>query len=44
MEERLNNSKVFYNNLIKFNPNTTYKSEADEMLVQIEKNLQQFSK
>jgi outer membrane protein assembly factor BamD len=44
MQERLNVAKVAYSNLIKFNSNTTYKQNADEMLAKIDKDLQQFSK
>ena len=44
MEERLKDARICYNNLIKFNPNTTYKAKADKMLEQIEKDLKQFSK
>ena len=44
MEERLKLSKVCYNNLVKFKPETEYKSQADEMLARIDKYLQQFSK
>jgi outer membrane protein assembly factor BamD len=44
MQERLNVAKVAHSNLIKYNSNTTYKQKADEMLVKIDKDLQQFSK
>ncbi len=44
MEERLSNAKNAYAVLIKFNASTKYKSKADEMLVRIDKDLQQFSK
>lgn len=44
MEERLNNAKTAYNNLIKFKGDTKFKNKADAMLVAIDKNLQQFSK
>lgn len=44
MEERLNNAKVAYNNLIRYSENKEYKVKADEMLVKIDKDLQQFSK
>ncbi len=44
METRLTDAKLAYNALIKFNPNTTYKNKADDMLAQIEKDLKQFSK
>jgi outer membrane protein assembly factor BamD len=44
MEERLNVAKVAYANLIKFNADTKYKKQAEEMLVRIEKDLQKFTK
>ncbi|MGH2666672.1 outer membrane protein assembly factor BamD [Flavobacterium sp.] len=44
MQERLNAAKVAYASLIKFNANTEYKKIADDMLVRIDKDLQQFSK
>lgn len=44
MEERLNEAKVAYNTLMKFKSDTEYKKVADEMLVRIEKDLQQFQK
>ncbi len=44
MEERLNNAKSAYSVLMKFNSGTKYKAKADEMLVRIDKDLQQFSK
>jgi outer membrane protein assembly factor BamD len=44
MEERLNNAKVAYNNLIRVSENKEYKAKADEMLARIDKDLQQFSK
>ncbi|MBY0487453.1 MAG: outer membrane protein assembly factor BamD [Flavobacteriaceae bacterium] len=44
MEERLNSAKTAYNGLIKFNASSKYKSQADVMLVRINKELQQFSK
>lgn len=44
MEERLNVAKTAYNNLIKFKADTRYKQKADQMLVQIEKKLQNFTK
>lgn len=43
-EERLNAAKLAYNNLIKFKSDTEYKTKADEMLANIEKELQQFTK
>ncbi|NUY82262.1 outer membrane protein assembly factor BamD [Flavobacterium sp. MAH-1] len=44
MEERLNQAKGAYSNLLKFYPNTEYKKDADEMLAKIENDLKQFSK
>jgi outer membrane protein assembly factor BamD len=44
MEERLNNAKVAYNNLIKFSADSKHKAKADQMLAKIEKDLQQYSK
>lgn len=44
MEERLNVAKTAYSNLIKFKADTQYKKKSDQMLVQIEKNLQNFTK
>lgn len=44
MEERLTVAKTAYSNLIKFNANTEYKQQADEMLARIDKDLKQFSK
>ncbi len=44
MEERLNNAKLAYANLLKFNADTKYKGKADDMLAKIDKDLQQFSK
>lgn len=44
MEERLNNAKAAYNSLIKFNADSKFKSKADDMLAEIEKDLKQFSK
>lgn len=44
MQERLENAKLAYSNLIKFNANTSRKTSADNMLSDIEKNLQQFQK
>jgi len=43
-EERLNNASEAYTKLIKFNGSTSYKSKADDMLVQINNDLKQFSK
>lgn len=44
MEERLNSAKTAYNSLMKFSASTKYKSQADDMLARINKDLQQFSK
>lgn len=44
MEERLQNAKVAYNNLLKFKSDSKYKEKADDMLAKIDKNLQQYSK
>ncbi len=44
MESRLNDAVVAYNSLIKFNPNSEFKTKADKMLERIETELKQFSK
>ncbi len=44
MEERLNNAKIAYANLMKFNGETKYKKAADDMLAKIDQNLQQYNK
>ncbi len=44
MEERLNVAKTAYSNLVKFNAETKYKTQASEMLARIEKDLQKFTK
>jgi len=44
VEERLNVAKVAYNSLMKFNANSEYKKQADEMLARIDNDLKQFSK
>lgn len=44
MEERLNNAKLAYSNLIKFKSDTKYKEKAEQMLAQIDKKLQNFTK
>jgi outer membrane protein assembly factor BamD len=44
MAERLNVAKIAYSNLVKFKADTQYKDKADQMLVQIEKKLQNFTK
>ena len=44
MEERLNNAKSAYAGLVRFKPDTKYKTEADEKLALIEIELQKFSK
>ncbi len=43
MEERLNAAKSAHAGLLKFNPSSEYKDEADEMLVRIESELKQYS-
>lgn len=42
MKERLENAKLAYEALIKFNANTEFKKEADQMIARIDKDLQQF--
>ncbi len=44
MQERLVAAKSAYAGLIKFNANTEYKAQADEMLERIDNDLKQFSK
>lgn len=44
MEERLSNAKAAHANLMKFNPSTKYKGQADEMLARIETDLKQYIK
>lgn len=44
MEERLRNAKSAYASLNKFKADTKYKTQADDMLAKIDKDLQQFSK
>jgi outer membrane protein assembly factor BamD len=44
MEDRLNVAKAAQEALLNFNANTEYKKIADQMLVRIDKDLQQFSK
>jgi outer membrane protein assembly factor BamD len=44
MEERLNSAKLAYANLMKFKSETKYKEKANQMLVQIDKKLQNFTK
>jgi outer membrane protein assembly factor BamD len=44
MEERLRNAKSAYASLYKFKADTKYKTQADDMLAKIDKDLQQFSK
>lgn len=44
MEERLINAKTMYDVLVRFDADTKYKKEADKMLADINKELQQFSK
>lgn len=43
MQERLNNAKIAYTNLMKVNVSADRKEKADAMLAQIDKNLQQYS-
>jgi outer membrane protein assembly factor BamD len=44
MQDRLVTAKTCYNNLVKFKPNTEFKSEADERLAKIDVELQKFNK
>jgi outer membrane protein assembly factor BamD len=44
MQERLVEAKNAYNSLVKFKNDTEFKATADEMLVRIENDLQQFQK
>ncbi|MEC4113979.1 outer membrane protein assembly factor BamD [Myroides pelagicus] len=44
MEERLINAQTMYEGLIRFNADTKYRSEADDMLEDINKELEKFSK
>jgi outer membrane protein assembly factor BamD len=44
MEERLTSARAAYSSLLKFNPSSKYKSDADQMLEKIDNDLQQFSK
>ena len=44
MEERLNSAKLAYSNLMKFKSETKYKEKANQMLVQIDKKLQNITK
>lgn len=44
MQERLVNAKTCYNNLVKFKPDTEFKSKADERLAKIDEELQKFNK
>lgn len=44
MQERLNESVVAYNNLMKFKSDSKFKAKADKMLETINKDLQKFSK
>ncbi|AEW86239.1 outer membrane protein assembly factor BamD [Flavobacterium columnare NBRC 100251 = ATCC 23463] len=44
MEERLKEARLAYNGLMKFKADSSFKKEADQMLVRIEKDLQQFQK
>nr|WP_315223353.1 outer membrane protein assembly factor BamD [uncultured Flavobacterium sp.] len=42
MQDRLNVAKVAYGNLVKFNSNSKYKKQADEMNARVETDLQKF--
>lgn len=44
MEERLQNAKTAYSQLLKAFPSTKYKAQADDMLVRIENDLKQYIK
>jgi outer membrane protein assembly factor BamD len=44
MQERLITAKTCYNNLVKFKPNTEFKSKADEKLAKSDEELQKFNK
>ncbi|MCO6146492.1 outer membrane protein assembly factor BamD [Flavobacterium sp. NRK1] len=44
MKDRLEAAKANYNALVKFNPETKYKEQADKMLEKIDTELQKFSK
>ena len=44
MQDRLTSAKSAYNSLIKFNADTKYKKQADQMLATIDKGLQKYSK
>jgi outer membrane protein assembly factor BamD len=44
MQERLLNAKTAYATLIKFNEQTKYKAQADDMLAKIDTQLQQYTK
>jgi outer membrane protein assembly factor BamD len=44
MEERLNSAKTYYLNLVKFRPNTEYKTKADEMSAEIDLELKKYNK
>ncbi len=44
MKDRLESAKANYNALVKFNPETKYKEQADKMLEKIDTELQKFSK
>ena len=43
MEERIKNALSLYDNLIAFDPDTKYKSDAEKMVERLNKELQQFS-
>jgi outer membrane protein assembly factor BamD len=44
MEDRLRSAKLAYNSLTKYKADSKFKTKADEMLANIDKDLQQFSK
>ncbi|REG99693.1 outer membrane protein assembly factor BamD [Flavobacterium aquicola] len=44
MQDRLITAKTCYNNLVKFKPNTEFKSKADDKLAKIDEELQKFNK
>lgn len=44
MEERLNVALTAHSNLMKFNADTKYKDQANDMLARVEKDLQNFTK
>ena len=44
MEDRLRSAKLAYTSLTKYKADSKFKTKADEMLANIDKDLQQFSK